>query len=173
MIDFNVTQSNEKITSNAGLVFVAKVYEYLGLDKLVNLLFPKPGSSIGYPANNFVLSLILMMIGGGEALDHTKRISEDNVIMKLLGIQIAKPGNIAKWLFRVYEKAYDSTKEINNYLIELVLSNNKRRDYTFDPDATGIESKKKTSKKTYKGYSGYMPMLGFLAEVGLCIVDGY
>lgn len=34
-------------------------------------------------------------------------------------------------------------------------------------DATGIAAEKQSAQMTYKGYTGYMPMVGHLAENGL------
>lgn len=45
--------------------------------------------------------------------------------------------------------------------------------YTLDADATGIEAKKAEALYSYKGEKGYMPMLGFLFEPGLCIYDEF
>ena len=173
MLEFKIEKSEEKITSHAGLILTSEFYEYHGLDKLVNLIFPKPGSDIGYMANNFVVSLLLMQIGGGEALAHVKRLSEDKPLMKLLNMQIPKPATIGRWLERTYSKAYDGLETINNYVFEIVLSNDKRTEYTFDPDATAIASEKESAKMTYEGFTGYMPMLGCLAEIPLFIVDDF
>jgi hypothetical protein len=59
MLEFKIEKSEEKITSHAGLILLAEYYEYIGLDKLVNMCLPKPGSDIGYMPNNFVLPLLL------------------------------------------------------------------------------------------------------------------
>jgi TusA-related sulfurtransferase len=45
--------------------------------------------------------------------------------------------------------------------------------YTLDIDATGIEAEKESAKVTYKGYKGYMPIVGHLAENGLIIGDEF
>ena len=44
---------------------------------------------------------------------------------------------------------------------------------TLDVDATGIEAEKQSAQMTYKGYTGYMPMVGHLAENGLLIGDEF
>ncbi|MDL1956858.1 MAG: transposase [Candidatus Desulfofervidus auxilii] len=44
-----------------------------------------------------------------------------------------------------------------------------KRDYTLDIDATAILAEKKEAEMTYKGFRGYMPMVGHLAENGLVI----
>src|SRR3989304_1352397 len=87
MLEFKIEKSEEKITSHAGLILLAEHYEDLGLDKLVNLIFPKPGSDIGYMENNFVFLLILMRKGGGEALAHVERLSDDKPLIKLKEVQ--------------------------------------------------------------------------------------
>jgi len=40
---------------------------------------------------------------------------------------------------------------------------------TFDIDATAISGQKKEAEMTYKGFKGYMPIVGHLAENGLVI----
>ena len=45
--------------------------------------------------------------------------------------------------------------------------------YTLDMDATGIEAEKQSAQMTYKGYTGYMPMVGHLAENGLIVGDEF
>jgi len=43
------------------------------------------------------------------------------------------------------------------------------RDYTLDLDATAILAEKKEAEMTYKGFRGYIPIVGHLAENGLVI----
>jgi hypothetical protein len=45
--------------------------------------------------------------------------------------------------------------------------------WTSTPRATGIEADKQSAKMTYKGYTGYMPRLGHLAENGLIVGDEF
>jgi hypothetical protein len=45
--------------------------------------------------------------------------------------------------------------------------------YTLDIDATGIMAEKELAKMTYKGFKGYMPMVGHLAENGLVLGDDF
>ena len=59
---------------------MGEFYDSLGLDSLTNFYLPQPGSAKGYPPNHFVFSLILMMIGGGEALAHTRQLKDDKCL---------------------------------------------------------------------------------------------
>jgi hypothetical protein len=45
--------------------------------------------------------------------------------------------------------------------------------YTLDADATLVVGKKRGAQWSYKGVRGYMPLLGFLCETPLCLVDEF
>jgi hypothetical protein len=62
---------------------------------------------------------------------------------------------------------------VNRRTLKRALKKGKEKEYTLDIDATGIESEKETAKMTYKGYTGYMPMVGHLAENGLVVGDEF
>jgi len=46
-------------------------------------------------------------------------------------------------------------------------------EYTLDVDATVIESEKQEARWTYKKVKGYQPLLGFLAETGVCVAHEF
>lgn len=184
MLNFKLSETDELITSRAGLAFVGEFYESLNLEHLVNFYLPQPGSHKGYPPNHFVFPLVLMMIGGGEALDHTRQLSEDRCLHQLLNQRkIPDPGTLGDWLARTYPKGYESLNAINRHVIFQILKDDLTEVYTLDADATAIESHKQEAKMTYKGFPGqaiqqstigqYMPMLANLAEVPLWLVDDF
>ena len=45
--------------------------------------------------------------------------------------------------------------------------------YTLDIDAKGIVAEKQSAKVTYKGFKGYMPREGHIAENGLVLGDEF
>ena len=45
--------------------------------------------------------------------------------------------------------------------------------FTLDADATGVVGEKRDAHWSYTGEQGYMPMLGFLFETPLCLVDEF
>jgi hypothetical protein len=47
------------------------------------------------------------------------------------------------------------------------------QEYTLDVDATVIEAEKKEAQWTYKKIKGYQPILGFLAESGVCLTHEF
>jgi len=174
MLNFQILPTDEQITPQAGLALVGEVFTNLGLGDLLDRYLPPPGSATGYKPSQFVLPLALMQIGGGEALTHTRQLAADTCLLKLLGVpHLPDPGTIGDWLRRTYAKGYEGLQTVNTALNRLILAADGHTDYTFDPDATAIESEKASSKMTYKGFTGYMPMLGLLAEVPVVLVDDF
>lgn len=47
------------------------------------------------------------------------------------------------------------------------------KDYTLDADATFVEGEKRDAQWSYLKAKGYMPMLGFLFEPGICLHDEF
>ena len=174
MIKFGIKQTDERITSQAGLSLVVAFFESVKLPELVNGTLPKPGSANGFSPYLYVLSLALMMIGGGEALDHVRKIASDKCLLKLLGIsRLPSPDALGDWLRRHFKMAYPGMKTVMKAVFQPILAREERDDFTLDADATGIESHKDSAKMTYKGFPGYMPMLANLAEIPFFIVDDF
>ncbi len=60
---------------------------------------------------------------------------------------------------------------VEDKLNHRMMKRDKTEAYTLDADAMGIAAEKADAFYTYKGDKGYMPMLGFLYELKLCIYD--
>ena len=48
---------------------------------------------------------------------------------------------------------------MNRWVLKRALKKEGKEEYMLDIDATGIESEKESAKMTYKGYTGYMPIV--------------
>jgi hypothetical protein len=59
--------------------------------------------------------------------------------------------------------------QVRDMLNHRMMKRDKTEVYTLDADATGIVAEKADAFYTYKGDKGYMPMLGLLYELKLCI----
>jgi hypothetical protein len=50
--------------------------------------------------------------------------------------------------------------QVNRRVLKRGLKRDGVKGYTLDIDATGIEAEKQSAQMTYKGFMGYMPMVG-------------
>ena len=141
----------------------------LGLSKALDRYLSEPGSGAGYLASEHLFPLVLMLNGGGRTLENVREIREDAGLRGILKLQrMPLSDATGDWLRRSGNKGgLEGLEKVNRKLLRRALRREKHKGYMLDIDATGIEAEKELAKMTYKGYRGYMPMVGHLAENAL------
>jgi hypothetical protein len=147
----------------------------LGLMEAVDKRLPRPGSGAGYRASEHVLPLVLMLNGGGRSLEDLRQIRDDDGLREVLGLeQMPSADATGDWLRRGgVSGGLEGLGGVNRRVLKRGLKADGIKGYTLDMDATGIEAEKQSALMTYKGYTGYMPMVGHLAENGLILGDEF
>jgi Transposase DDE domain group 1 len=172
---FSICPSKEILTANSGLILFGKFCQKIGLSKDVKECLPAPGSNRGYPADCFVLPLILMLHAGGQCLEGMRVIRSDPGLCRLTGLpKIPSPHAIGDWLRRIGEgPGLDGLAQVNKKIVHALHKSLEENDLTLDIDATGIEAEKYGAFYTYKNYKGYMPLVGHIAETGAIVGDEF
>jgi hypothetical protein len=175
VLPFKLEITRDMITSHAGLVLMGEFVVGLGLNQWVNRYLAAPGSGAGYLASEHVYPLVLMLNGGGRTLEDMREIRSDAGIRALLPLErMPSSDATGDWLRRSGTNGgLRGLEKVNRKVLKRALKHEKRKGYTLDIDATGIEAEKESAKMTYKGYTGYMPMVGHLAENGLVVGDEF
>jgi hypothetical protein len=175
VLRFKLEMTRDLITAHAGLALLGEFAVGLGLNKALDRYLPGPGSGVGYLASEHVFPLIVMLNGGGRSLEDTREIRGDVGLREVLGLKdMPSADAVGDWLRRGGRKGgLEGLEKVNRKILKRGLKGRKRKDYTLDIDATGIESEKESARMTYKGYTGYMPMVGHLAENGLIVGDEF
>jgi len=62
---------------------------------------------------------------------------------------------------------------VRDKMNERILKRDGIKEYTLEADATEIIGEKADALFTYNGNKGYMPMLGFLYETPVCLLDEF
>jgi hypothetical protein len=116
-----------------------------------------------------------MLHGGGRSLEDLREIRDDTPLRDLIGLdRIPSTDAVGDWLRRMGSgPGLAGLGSVNRVLIDRVLGPDSRTDYTLDIDATLIEAEKRDARFTYKGFKGYAPMVGHLAENGLVLLDEF
>lgn len=175
VLPFKLEITKDLITAHAGLALIGEFAVGLGLNKSLDRYMPEPGSGAGCLASEHVFPLLLMLNGGGRTLEDSREIREDVGLREILHLErMPSSDATGDWLRRTGSNGgLEGLEEVNRKVLKRALKREKRKGYTLDIDATGIEAEKESAKMTYKGYLGYMPMVGHLAENGLIVGDEF
>jgi len=175
VLSFKLEKTKDLITPHAGLALLGEFAVGLGLLDAIDRKLPGPGSSVGYLPSEHAMPLILMLNGGGRKLEDLRQIRDDAGLREVLGMQrIPLSDAVGDWLRRCGENGgLAGLAGVNRRILKRALKRDGNSGYTLDIDATGIEAEKKSARMTYKGYTGYMPIVGHLAESGLVIGDDF
>jgi len=175
VLPFKLEITDEKITPHAGLAIFGEFIHALDLPRQLDRVLPGPGSAAGYQPSQFVEPLLLMLHGGGKALEDLRQIRQDVGLCELLRLtQMPSADATGDWLRRMGKNGgLTGLAAMNQQMVRRGLNQEERSDYTLDIDATQIVAEKRDTARTYKGERGYMPMVGHLAENGLVIGDEF
>jgi hypothetical protein len=175
VLPFKLEQTRDLITAHAGLALLGEFAIGLGLVEAVDKSLPAPGSGAGYRASEHVLPLVLMLNGGGRSLEDLRQIRDDDGLREVLELKrMPSADATGDWLRRGGVRGgLGGLGAVNRRVLKRALKADGIKGYTLDIDATGIEAEKQTAQMTYKGYTGYMPMVGHLAENGLIVGEEF
>ena len=167
--------TRDLITPHAGLALLGEFAVGLGFLQSVDKYLPKPGSGAGYNPSEYIFPLILMLNGGGRSLEDTRQIKADEGVREILPLErIPSSDAFGDWLPSMGINAgLYGLEKVNRRLLKRGMKYDGIKAYTLDIDATGIEAEKESAKMTYKGFKGYMPIVGHIAENGLVLGDEF
>ena len=176
---FKLDRTDEALTAHGGLALLAEYNHGLGLRTLADHHLPGPGSHRGYAPSVFVDTLILLLQAGGQTLEDVRDLDREAALLALLGHEVLPdPDTVGDWLRRMGDPTTGQAGlvglgHVRDALTARLLRRDGVTDYTLDVDATLIEAEKCEAQWSYKGVKGYMPLLGFLFETPLCLVDEF
>jgi hypothetical protein len=175
ILPFKIEMTRDMITPHAGLALLGEFAVGLGLLQSVDRHLPKPGSGAGYNPSEYIFPLIVMLNGGGRSLEDIRQIRADEGLREILPLtRIPSSDAVGDWLRNMGASGgLDGLERVNRKLLKRAMKYDGITGYTLDIDATGIEAEKQSAKMTYKGFKGYMPIVGHLAENGLVVGDDF
>jgi len=175
VLPFKLDETKDSITAHAGLALLGEFAYGIGLWEDLDNELPLPGSGAGYFPSKFVIPLVLMLNGGGRALEDLREIRNDVGLCDLLELEeIPSSDAVGDWLRRMGSATgLFGLGSVNQHVVDKALGAEDCSDYTLDIDVTLIEAENLDAEYTYKGFKGYAPMVGHLAENGLVLCDEF
>ena len=168
---FQIAPARISTTAFAGLPLFARLAESLGLiPALEERLHFLKRRQRGYSVWQFVLSLTLLLIAGGESLTDIQLLQSDRSLKRLLGWpQLPVATTLGQFLHRFTRRALVALSTVNARLATKSLQHRLAGSVTLDFDATLIEAHKQDAEYTYEKFPGYDPLLCFVAETGMVL----
>jgi len=175
ILPFKIEHTEELITPRSGLALFAEVIRTLGVDQKVRGVFPRPGSNRGYEAWSYIEPLLLMLEGGGRHIEDLREIRDDGTLRRLVGLRkMPSLSTFGDWLVRsAASGGVEAMSRVDEEVAGTIWKRLPMEGFTLDVDATVIEAEKREAQWTYKKVRGYQPMLGFLAENGVCLTHEF
>jgi hypothetical protein len=176
---FKLEKTDEELTAHGGLALLAEYNHGIGLRELADRHLLGPGSNRGYAASAFVDSLVLLLQAGGRRLEDLRELRREAPLLKLVEREeIPDSDTVGDWLRRMGDpktgrSGLAGLGTVRDILTHRLLRRDERSDYTLDMDAMQVEAEKQDAHLTYQGVKGYMPMLGYLFEPGICVLDEF
>ncbi|MEO8341803.1 MAG: IS1380 family transposase [Nitrospirota bacterium] len=179
VLGFKLERTDETLTAHGGLALLAECNHGLGVCGLVDRYLPGPGSNRGYAPSVFVARLILMLQAGGRSLEDLRALRREAGLMRLLDrAALPDPDTLGDWLRRMGDPQTEHAGlvglgQVRDPLNARLLRRDGHETYTLDVDATLVVGEKRDAHWSDLGERGYMPMLGFVFETPVCLVDEF
>ncbi|HWQ69122.1 MAG TPA: IS1380 family transposase [Patescibacteria group bacterium] len=179
VLPFKLERTDDTLTAHGGLALLAEYTHALGLQALADRVLPQPRSHRGYAPSVFVETIILLLQAGGRTLEDLRELTREEALLTLLGQEaIPDPDTVGDWLRRMGDPqtgqaGLHGLGQVRDALTARLLRRDGVTEYTLDVDATLIEAEKREAQWSYQGVKGYMPLLGFLFETPICLVDEF
>lgn len=161
---WKVEKTAERMTSFAGLPLLTELAHRSKLIRdldAVSGLWERHGR---YRTSDYVMSLGLTLIAGGESLEDTCLLREDAGLQGWLWENLPAPNSLGDFLRRFGHRTIGRMGRVNARQVRRLLAHQRRERVTVDIDSSLVEADKKEAQKTYKGFDGYNPLLAWLDE---------
>jgi hypothetical protein len=182
------TAGNRQIFLNAGLFSILNLYKHMGLEEVINKNLGVRTSK-GYSDSEHVLSMILMQIAGGSAVDHLNEFNE--TFSKEFGFGIPSPTAARDYLNCFHEEAEDAKRgygrsfvpegnehlrgfsDIHLHVFEQAYKMRPISRITLDQDATFIPTEVEGALFCYKKFSAFEALNIFCPEYDVMVATQY
>lgn len=160
-------KGEEAVTGRMGLGWVAESLRHFGLKKMVVDEHGGPKrSNREKGAYEKILTGAMMMVSGGERLEDVENLRADKGLLESLGWDEMI---CADTMINFIEDRRNNAKNrrVNTALVTKAMKVAKEEEFTFDSDATYIDSGKRSAEYSYQGRRQMSGLLGSIAELGV------
>ena len=102
MLPYKLDNTNDLLTSRAGLLATAQLLESLNMAERIDQQFPLPKSNRGFAPSIYIQSLLLMQHEGSFHLDDIRHLRDDEALREVLDLKTLPSATaLGDWLRRM------------------------------------------------------------------------
>ena len=193
---YDEQQVEDSLTSFGGMPLLVQAFRSLGAGLSANRNLALKQRQRGLVVASYVESFVVLNAAGGDCLEDFEHLRTDGGLVELIGHEMPSAEAARKFLYQFHEDdkiaeaqqalalgqasyipeetaALRGLAAVNRDVVLEFGRRTKDRIATIDLDATIIESWKREAQPTYKGFTGYQPMLALWAEANVIVADEF
>lgn len=161
-------KSEENVTGKMGLSWIGHCLRDYGFTAIIDKHYSeKRNSNRQIEASRKIEAGVLMFIAGGQRIEDIENLRVDSALVRTLGWdKMISPDTLRDFLKDKRNTA--KLRQINNELTIKAMRESELSEFTYDNDATYIDSEKKSAEYSYQKKRQYSGLLGFISELDIC-----
>jgi DDE family transposase len=160
-------KSEEAVTGKIGLGWMAESMRHFGLRKIVSDEHKgEKRSNRQKDAYEKIMTGAMMMVAGGERLEDVENLRVDMGLLESLGWEEMVCAD-TMINFIGDRRSNAKNRRVNDSLAVKAMREAKEEEFTFDNDATYLDSNKDSAEYSYQGIRQMSGLLGCIAEIGI------
>ena len=156
-----VEKTSASVTSFAGIPLLTELAHSTGAIKRLDAIDGLWRRKSEYSTSDYIIGLAMTLAAGGDTLDDTRLLRGDAALCSLALSDLPCANTLGEFLRRFDNRSLYRLGEVAT--AQAFCNVKLGQDITLDIDSTIIESDKAAAKMTYKGFTGYNPLVAWLA----------
>jgi hypothetical protein len=160
-------KGEEAVTGRMGLGWMTESLRHFGLKKMIaDEHRQEKGSNREKSAYEKIMAGVMMMASGGERLEDIENLRADRGLLDCLGLpEMVCADTVINFIEDRRNNA--KTRRVNNALVIKAMKQSGEAEFTFDSDATYMDSGKECAEYSYQKRRQMSGLLGCIAELGI------
>jgi hypothetical protein len=166
-------KSDENVTGKMGLSWIAHCLRDYGFKGIIDKHYRgKRNSNREIEASRKIESGALMLISGGQRIEDIEILRADGALVRSLGWEkMISADTLREFLKGKRNSA--KMRRINNEITLKVMRDSELEGFTYDNDATYIDSNKDSAEFSYQKARQFSGLLGFIPELDICVTADF
>ena len=161
-------KSEENVTGRMGLSWIGHCLRDYGFTTIINKNYSGArNSNRQIESSKKIEAGILMFAAGGQRIEDIENLRADKALVRTLGWDRMISADTLRGFLKEKKNA-GKMRRINSGLVIKAMRESENNEFTYDNDATYIDSEKNSAEYSYHKKLQYSGLLGFISELDLC-----